>query len=216
MAGEADQNPPVATEPTAGGNKSNSEMESDALATSSSATMATIKMVDNKIPDIADYWKKSNVSEANHQAYHNLGWLTGNLISSVPMVDIPTTHGSIVVCFESHLVTGLGLPPSKFLVAIMNFLGCELVHFNPNAIAILSCFTMLCECWLGIAPDTSLFWYFYSPARYNKVVYSGIGLPLRRHRIHEYIDATFTISWRGSQSKWFLGDMHVKPKWVNR
>jgi hypothetical protein len=70
----------------------------------------------------------------------------GNLISSIPEVDVPTTHSMIVVCFESHLVAGLGLPPSKFLVAIMNFLGCELVYFNPNAIAALSCFTMLCEC----------------------------------------------------------------------
>jgi hypothetical protein len=69
----------------------------------------------------------------------------GNLISSILEVDIPTTHGSTVVCFESHLVAGLGLSSSKFLVAIMNFLGCELVHFNPNAITALSCFTMLCE-----------------------------------------------------------------------
>jgi hypothetical protein len=64
---------------------------------------------------------------------------------------------STVVCFESHLATGLGLPPSKFLVSILNFLMCALVHLNPNGIATLSCFTMLCECWLGIAPDTSMF-----------------------------------------------------------
>jgi hypothetical protein len=48
-------------------------------------------------------------------------------------------------------------PPSKFLVAVINFLVCELVHLNPNAIVTLSYFTMLCECWLGIALDTSLF-----------------------------------------------------------
>jgi hypothetical protein len=78
-------------------------------------------------------------------------------MSTVPEVDFPTTHGSTVVCFESHLIAGLGLPPSKFLVAIMNFLGCELVHFNPNVITTLSCFSMLCEYWLGISPDTSLF-----------------------------------------------------------
>jgi hypothetical protein len=95
---------------------------------------------------------------ANRQPYHDLKWLSGNLISSIPEADIPSTHSSTVVCFESHLVAGFGLPPSKFLIAIMNFLGCELVHFNPNAIAALSCFTMLCECWLGIAPDTSLFY----------------------------------------------------------
>jgi hypothetical protein len=65
--------------------------------------------------------------------------------------------GTTVVCFESHLVAGLGLPPNKFLVVVMSHLGCELVHFNPNSIATLSCFTMLCECWLRIAVDTNLF-----------------------------------------------------------
>jgi hypothetical protein len=50
-----------------------------------------------------------------------------------------------VMCFESHLVAGLGILPSKFLAAIMSYLGCKLIHFNPNAIFALSCFTMLCE-----------------------------------------------------------------------
>jgi hypothetical protein len=163
MARDADQNPPIAAEPATSGNKNDSRTESDNPTTSSSSTLATIKMEDNQIPEIADYWKKSNVSEANRQTYHDLGWLTGNLISFIPEVDVPTTHGSTVVCFESHLATGLGLSPSKFLVTIMNFLGCEPMHFNLNNIAALSCFTMLCECWLGITPDTSLFWYFYSP-----------------------------------------------------
>jgi hypothetical protein len=54
--------------------------------------------------------------------------------------------GSIVVCFKLHLVARLRLPPSKFLVAIISFLWCELVHLNLNAIAALSYFTMLCEC----------------------------------------------------------------------
>jgi hypothetical protein len=73
MAGEADQNPPVITELTGGGNKSDSRTESDALATSSSATLAAIKMEDNQIPEITNFWKKSNVSETNGQAYHYLG-----------------------------------------------------------------------------------------------------------------------------------------------
>jgi hypothetical protein len=97
----------------------------------------------------------------------------------------------------------------------MNFIGCELVHFIPNAIAVLSCFSMLCECWLGISPDTSLFWYFYSLARYNKVVYSGIGLSLHLHRSQEYIDATFKRSWRGSLPRWFLVNKHVELQWMN-
>jgi hypothetical protein len=50
---------------------------------------------------------------------------------------------------------------------------------------------MLCECWLRIAPDTSLFWYFYSPTRYDKFVFSGIGLSLRHHYQNDYQDALF-------------------------
>jgi hypothetical protein len=48
MAGEADQNPLIATESVVGDNKSNSGMESDAPTTSSSATLATIKMADTR------------------------------------------------------------------------------------------------------------------------------------------------------------------------
>jgi hypothetical protein len=104
-----------------------------------------------------DFFKKTTVIEQERLACHDLDWLTGNLMSIIHVVDAPTIHGSTVICFESHLIAGLGHPLSKFLSAIMNFLGCELVHFNPNAIIMLNCFTMLCECWLGIAPDTTLF-----------------------------------------------------------
>jgi hypothetical protein len=47
ISGEADQNPPVTIECAVTGNKSDSGMESDALATSSSMTLAAIKMADN-------------------------------------------------------------------------------------------------------------------------------------------------------------------------
>jgi hypothetical protein len=192
--------------------RNDSKVKSNTLMTSSSVTLAIIKMADNRVPEMSDYWKKSTIIEADHQAYHDFDWLTGNLVSTISEVDFPTTHGSTMVCFESHLITGLDLPHSKFLVAIMNFLCCELVHFNPKAITALSCFSMMCEYWLGIPPDTSLCWYFYSPTRYNKVVYSGIELSLHHHRSQEYIDAIFKSSWRGSLPRWFLVDMYVEPQ----
>jgi hypothetical protein len=86
----------------------------------------------------------------------------------------------------------------------------------PTPLLHSAIFSCLCECWLGIASDISLFWCFYSPARYNKVVYSGIGLPLCHHRSQECISATFKSSWRGSSPKWVLVDMHVEPQWANR
>jgi hypothetical protein len=98
----------------------------------------------------------------------------------------------------------------------MSYLGCSLVHLNANAISALSSFAMLCECWLGIPPDTSLFWYYYSPARYSKTIFGGIGLSLRRKCRDEYIKATFKRCWKGAQQKWILVDMHIEPPWVNK
>jgi hypothetical protein len=163
MASEADWALAAADTPAIDEGRNDSGAKSNAPLTSSSVTLAVIKMADNKVLDQSNYWKKSTITEEDHQAYHDFSWLIGNLMSIVPEVDFPTTHGSTVICFESHLIAGLRLPPSKFLVAIMNFLGCELAHFNLNVIAALSCFSMLCEYWLEIPPDTSLLWYFYSP-----------------------------------------------------
>jgi hypothetical protein len=98
----------------------------------------------------------------------------------------------------------------------MNYLECSLVHLNPNAVATLSSFVMSCEYWLGIPPDTSPFWYYYSPARYTKTIFSGIGLSLRRKRRDEYIKATFKSYWKGAQQRWIIVDMHDQPRWVNK
>jgi hypothetical protein len=132
-------------------------MESDVPVASSSSNMAAAKMAYKTTPEMVDYWKKMTVTEADRNAYHSFGWLNGGLESSVLVVEYSTVDNTIVVCVESHLVAWLRLPPSKFLVVVMSHLGCELVHFNPNIIAALSYFTMLCKCWLGIASDTSLF-----------------------------------------------------------
>jgi hypothetical protein len=134
------------------------------------------------------------VIEDDRSAYHTIDWLGGELDSIIPTEEYPMVDSSTMVCFESHLIAGLGLPPNKFFVAIMDFLGCEFVHFNLNAIVAFSCFTMLCECWLGIALDTSLFWYFYNPTCYDKTIYSGIEMSLCHHRRKAYIDATFKSS----------------------
>jgi hypothetical protein len=50
-----------------------------------------------------------------------------------------------------------GLPPSKFRVSFLNYFTCELVRLHLNAIAAQSRFSVLCECWLDIPLDTSLF-----------------------------------------------------------
>jgi hypothetical protein len=126
--------------------RSDSEAESTAMTSSSSPTRGVSMMAKGEIPELTDFFKKTSLPGEELQGYHRLGWLTGNVLSSVPKVYVPTVQGSSILCFKSHLLAGLGLPPSKFLAAIMNYLGCSLVHFNVNAITALSNFVMLCEC----------------------------------------------------------------------
>jgi hypothetical protein len=217
MAKETVHNPPSVNPPVNDDDtKSDFEVESTTITTSSSPTCGATKIVEGKILELSNFFKKMTIIEEEHQAYHDRGWVADNLISTIPEVDVPTVHDSIVICFESHLSAGLGLPPTKLLVSIMNYLGCALVHFNLNAITALSSFAILCECWLGISLDTSLFWYYYSLAWYNKMIYSRIELSLRRHHWEEYIKASFKICWKGSQRRWVLVDMHVPAPWDNK
>jgi hypothetical protein len=149
--------------------------ESDTAPASSSSNAATQKVMKKDIPTLQDCWKKSMVTEADRAASHAAGWLLGGVVSTIFALEFPMVDNTTIVCFESHLIAGLGLPPSKFLICILNILRCELVHLNPNAIIVLSYFTMLCECWLGIAPNTSLFLYFYGLARYASKSSPGSG-----------------------------------------
>jgi hypothetical protein len=161
MASEADQTLLTTGDAAAVDTKMVSGMESDTVTTSSSSNVAVVKIVKKDVPMLTDYWKKSIVTDADHAAYHAAGWLLGGVESATSNLEFPLLDNTAIVCFESHLIVGLVLPPSKFLVSILNFLWCELVHLNSNAIAALSCFTMLCECWLRFPPNTSLFWYSY-------------------------------------------------------
>jgi hypothetical protein len=154
---------PVAPSASADDSGHDSRAESAAMVASSPTRGAT-RMVMGEIPELTDFFKKTTVIEDDRRAYHDRGWLTGNLVSFIPEVDVPTVEGSTIICFKSQLAAGIGLPPRKFLSSIMNYLGCSLVHLNSNTVSALCSFVMLCKCWLGIPPDTSLFWYYYSLA----------------------------------------------------
>jgi hypothetical protein len=103
---------------------SDSGAESIAITASSPTRDATL-MAKGEIPELSDFFKKTYVTDEECQTYHNRGCLPGNVISSIPKVDIPTTEGSTIVYFEPHLVAGLGHPPSKILATIMSYLNSE-------------------------------------------------------------------------------------------
>jgi hypothetical protein len=58
-------------------------------------------MAEGEIPELIDFFKKMTMTEDDDQAYHNRGWLTDNLVSFIPEVDVNTVEGSTILCFES-------------------------------------------------------------------------------------------------------------------
>jgi hypothetical protein len=146
MAGETDQTLLTARDIASSDARVTFGVERNTVVGSSSSNAATQKIAKKDIPTLQDYWKKSTVIEIDRTAYHTVGWLSGGVVSSISDLDFPTVDNTTIVCFESHMIAGLGLPCSKFLVSILNFLRCELVRLNLNAITMLSCFAMLCEC----------------------------------------------------------------------
>jgi hypothetical protein len=132
MATKTAHDLPIVDAPTDDDAQSDSTAQSIAPATSSSPTLATTKMSDRKVPKMRDIFKKTTVTEEERLTYHSFGWLTRNLISMITEVDVRIVYDSTTICFESYLIVGLGLLPRKFLSSIMNFLGCELVHFTPQ------------------------------------------------------------------------------------
>jgi hypothetical protein len=136
---------PVAPSVSADDSGHDSGAESTAMAASSPTHGAT-RMAAGEIPELTDFFKKTTVTEDDRRAYHDHGWLTDNSVSSIHEVDIPTVESSTILYFESQLAAGMGLPTSKFLSSIMNYLGCSLVHLNTNTVSALSSFVMLCEC----------------------------------------------------------------------
>jgi hypothetical protein len=157
MIGETAQISPIAGDVVGSGSKGASGVESNTASASSSSNVATHTIAKKKVPMLYENWKVPTITEVDLTAYHATGWLLGGMLSSTTDLEFPTINKTVIVYFESHLMARLGLSPSKFLVSILNYLKCEVVHLNPHAIVGLSCFNMLCECWLRIPPDTSLF-----------------------------------------------------------
>jgi hypothetical protein len=140
----------------------------------------------------------------------------GVTISSTTDLEFLIIDKTIIVCFESHLMAGLGLPPSKFLFSILNYLRCELAHLNPNAIAALSCFSMVCKCWLRfllipVCSGTST-----TPPTMMDKSSLGSELTLHHHHLKEYLNAKLRRRWKGASWKWFHVDIHNEPQWKNK
>jgi hypothetical protein len=92
-----------------------------------------------------------------------LGWSTSGLtgrirVSSAPLGDLAAGE---FVLFTSYISCGLALPISPFFLLLLEEFGHQLQHLMPHSILQVAIFVHLCEMFVGVAPCTSLFRYFF-------------------------------------------------------
>jgi hypothetical protein len=65
------------------------------------------------------------------------------------------------VLFTSYISCGLALPISPFFLLLLEEFRLQLQHLTPHSILQAAIFVHLCEMFVGVAPCTSLFHYFF-------------------------------------------------------
>jgi hypothetical protein len=92
-----------------------------------------------------------------------LGWSAPGLAGrihdgAVPLGDLAAEE---FVLFTSYISYGLALPISPFFLLLLEEFGLQLQHLTPHSILQAAIFVHLCEMFVGVAPCTSLFRYFF-------------------------------------------------------
>jgi hypothetical protein len=92
-----------------------------------------------------------------------LGWsalgLTGRIhAGAAPLGDLAAGE---FVLFTSYISCELALPISPFFLLLLEEFGLQLQHLTPHSILQAAIFVHLCEMFVGVAPCTSVFRYFF-------------------------------------------------------
>jgi hypothetical protein len=82
--------------------------------------------------------------------------------------------------FTAFFQREVGLPAYDFLHSLLHHYKIELVHLNPNLILQITIFVHLCEAYLAVLPNFSLFKHYfflkYQPSSTKRQVIGGVGI----------------------------------------
>jgi hypothetical protein len=99
-----------------------------------------------------------------------LGWSAPGLARRIragvaPLGDLAARE---FVLFSSYISCGLALPNSPFFLLLLEEFGLHLQHLTPHSVLQAAIFVHLCEMFVGVAPCTSLFRYFFVLVKFGK------------------------------------------------
>lgn len=107
-----------------------------------------------------------------------------------------------VKSFTTFHERGLGVPAHRFFWGLLRYFGVELQHLNPNGIQHLAAFVGLCEGYLGVEPNITLWRYFFGVNLQHgnggaQVPMGCAGIHLHSARSSEYIPIQLSSSNKG-------------------
>ncbi|RLN39335.1 uncharacterized protein C2845_PM01G05450 [Panicum miliaceum] len=129
--------------------------------------------------------------------------------------EAPAPPNGYIVSFAHFHERGFAAPPSPFFRGLLHYYGLEVQHLNPNGIQHIAAFVALCEGFLGIEPNFSLWKYFFTVSLYQKaekrsgqpratlVAIGCAGIHLRQSRAREYMAMKTAASHKGWHQQWF-------------
>ncbi|TVU42180.1 hypothetical protein EJB05_08573, partial [Eragrostis curvula] len=162
-------------------------------------------MAAGEIPESMDHWKPEEIDEDYIKQLRDLGWISDFVVTKenkgAMCFRFDTTE---IPVFESHLICGFNLPPSKFLERVCKYYSIELLHLKPQAIALLSIFSTLCECWLGTAPSFDLWRVYHEPRYYSSGLVGCVSFNVRKKASYPHF--AYRRSWGGYRWKYFIMD----------
>ncbi|KAK1693344.1 hypothetical protein QYE76_010041 [Lolium multiflorum] len=150
-------------------------------------------------------WERSKISQQDINLLKKLGISSKQDSLRFPKEEsYPRPPMEYRVSFVDHLIRGVSSPIHDFLRGLLFMYGLQLHHLTPNSILHISIFITLCESFLGVQPNWSL-WIRIFLCRRNgssSVAYNIGGVVIYVRPDVEYFDVKFPDSVQGWREKW--------------
>ncbi|KAK1627607.1 hypothetical protein QYE76_001922 [Lolium multiflorum] len=150
-------------------------------------------------------WERSKISQQDVNLLKKLGISGKQDALRFPKEEsYPAPPMQYRVSFVDHLIRGLSNPIHDFLRGLLFMYGLQLHHLTPNSILHIAIFITLCESFLGVQPNWSLWKRIFFCRRNGSpnVAYNIGGVVICVRPDVEYFDVKFPDSVQGWRKKW--------------
>jgi hypothetical protein len=120
------------------------------------------------------------------------------------------------VLFTSYISCRLALPISPFFLLLLEEFRLQLQHLTPHSILQAAIFVHLCEMFVGVAPCTSLFRYFFVLVKSGKTRdhIDAYYFQMRPDPAIVYIPTFGSVRWENWCSDWVIASTEANDRLI--